>query len=580
MKVIKPVQMSEALLISTNVTEIEQPWNEQYIYDVGAKVAYSENGIDYGIYELVSVNTNKISEGLVFKPDGTKMYVLSLNSTDIIEFTLSTAWDIGTCTKTGTLRYINENTDISTGIRFDSTGTKMYLVGASTPTVYQFTLGTAWNLDTAVYTKKATVSVTQTSSNFEDLYFNSSGTKLYILNSGADLVMQYSLSTPWEIDTVNYYREATFAVSTQETAPYAMFFNPAGTVLYICGSIGDDINQYTVSTPWDLGSTVTYQKVSTTVTQEGTPTGIAFSTSGDRLYVIGTTSDAVHQYSLTTAYDVGAITYQKSFGLAIFNIPPPETTNWIRVGPTNKMAMFDNIVSTSTKHGSSIQVKIKVGSIDSLALINIVGTSVDLIIRNGPLETDRIIYSSDYTVEPTGIVWSTTPKRINLDTSVITSWYDYFFFDFEASQRTTVLYQGITTGYSDAHATVTINGTGEVSVGNLIFGKTTDLGVIEYGVSAGIIDYSTKEADQYGNTTLVVREYSKRMSANIQVENANLNKVQRVLYGLRATPALWIGSEDPRYEEPLIVYGFYKDFTTTISYPTVSLCSVEIEGII
>ena len=45
---------------------------------------------------------------------------------------------------------------------------------------------------------------------------------------------------------------------------------------------------------------------------------------------------------------------------------------------------------------------------------------------------------------------------------------------------------------------------------------------------------------------------------------------------LRATPVLWIGSES---FESLTVYGFYKEFSIDIAYPTVSYCSLTIEGL-
>jgi hypothetical protein len=41
--------------------------------------------------------------------------------------------------------------------------------------------------------------------------------------------------------------------------------------------------------------------------------------------------------------------------------------------------------------------------------------------------------------------------------------------------------------------------------------------------------------------------------------------------------AVWVGSEE---YASMIVYGFYKDFSIEISYPTVSICSLEIEGLV
>jgi hypothetical protein len=70
------------------------------------------------------------------------------------------------------------------------------------------------------------------------------------------------------------------------------------------------------------------------------------------------------------------------------------------------------------------------------------------------------------------------------------------------------------------------------------------------------------------------------MPADLYVSNYDLNKVQRFLYNIRATPVLWMASDDPNLAEVSYVYGFYKDFSTTIAYPDVSMCNLEIEGLI
>jgi hypothetical protein len=65
------------------------------------------------------------------------------------------------------------------------------------------------------------------------------------------------------------------------------------------------------------------------------------------------------------------------------------------------------------------------------------------------------------------------------------------------------------------------------------------------------------------------------------VHNSQLNRVQRLLYDLRAVPVVWLGNNDaPEFEEPMVVFGFYRDFSTDVAYPTVSFCSLEIEGLI
>ncbi len=52
----------------------------------------------------------------------------------------------------------------------------------------------------------------------------------------------------------------------------------------------------------------------------------------------------------------------------------------------------------------------------------------------------------------------------------------------------------------------------------------------------------------------------------------------RKLADLRATPCVWVGSDKPELD-PLVVFGFYKDFQVEVAYHTVSFCTLEIEGL-
>jgi hypothetical protein len=167
-------------------------------------------------------------------------------------------------------------------------------------------------------------------------------------------------------------------------------------------------------------------------------------------------------------------------------------------------------------------------------------------------------------------------NTINLDDTSILDWYMYFFepYDF----RRDVVLTNIPP-YSTAVINISIVNTGSTSaIGNVVLGNIAELGGTQYGVGVGIRDYSIKETDDFGNTTFLVRAFSKRMQAQVFLNNSSLNYVVRTLTSLRAVPAVWIGSESPELE-PLIVYGFYRDFNIDISYPTSSLCSIEIEGL-
>lgn len=234
---------------------------------------------------------------------------------------------------------------------------------------------------------------------------------------------------------------------------------------------------------------------------------------------------------------------------------------WVDIGPSNGHAMFDTQVSTQTTTTGNMSLVFKIGSVTSLAFLNVAASAVQVIIRDGLMGT--ILYN----------------ETKSLSGNSPLDWYEYFYYDVE-EQRSTALFEYPVTLPSTAHAYVTVYNTGTAAVGYCAFGKSNFVGLTQYGMQSGIIDYSKKETDEFGITTFVRRPFSKRLSTNLYIQNLQVGKVARLLQNMRAIPCLYIASDDPVLEEAAIVFGFYRDFNIEISYPSASMCSLEIEGLI
>lgn len=289
-------------------------------------------------------------------------------------------------------------------------------------------------------------------------------------------------------------------------------------------------------------------------------------------------SDFVYATNLvsTTATETyatwsGATTYaladRKVYGLYVYESlqasnlnhqPDTSPTWWVLVGPNNKFAMFDLATSTATTKASPLTVVLDTGAINSLALIGLIGTEVTLSMTDGA--GGPTVYTNTIDLN---------------DNSLVVDWYTYFFSPFV--QLGDVVLTDLP-AYNNARVTMALTGSGTVQVGELIYGLLYDLGSTEYGATVGIIDYSRKNTDEFGTTTFIERAFSNRMNCTFMLDNTQLNFVQRMLSSVRATQCVYIGSEDTDYA-PLIVYGFYKDFTINIQYSTKSYCSLEIEGL-
>jgi hypothetical protein len=276
--------------------------------------------------------------------------------------------------------------------------------------------------------------------------------------------------------------------------------------------------------------------------------------------------EAHPEWSISTTYAkharviYGASIYESLVNSNVGKQPDISIVEWVRIGPDNAWAMFDTQVSTQTTTTGSLIVTVATGIIDSVYLGNIFGDSAKITVRDGL--GGPIIFEQSQ----------------SLVGEIVADWYQYFFFD-PVLRRSQAIFQAIPP-YSGTHLTIEITGT-ITGLGMVQFGRMTTIGSTALGATAGIIDYSRKDTDEFGVTTFVQRAFSKRLSASVMIANPQLNRVQRLLYDLRAVPVVWLGNNDaPEFEEPMVVFGFYRDFSTDVSYPTVSFCSLEIEGLI
>jgi hypothetical protein len=230
--------------------------------------------------------------GIVFNNDGTKMYILGDSGNDVNEYNLSTAFDVSTASYVQRFSVASQEINPQ-GITFNNDGTKMYITGYNGDDVNEYSLSTAFDVSTAAYTQRFSVASQEAIP--RDITFNNDGTKMYVIGSSGDDVNEYSLSTAYDVSTASYTQR--FLVNSQETNPHGITFNYDGTMMFVVGSIGDDVNEYSLSTAYDV-STASYVQNFSVATQEAHPTGIIFNNDGTKMFVVGISGDNVYEYSL------------------------------------------------------------------------------------------------------------------------------------------------------------------------------------------------------------------------------------------------------------------------------------------
>ena len=138
----------------------------------------------------------------------------------------------------------------------------------------------------------------------------------------------------------------TYSVNAQETNPRGIAFNDNGTRMFITGTTGDDVNEYSLSNGFDLSSTVTFID-SYSVAECPNPTSVKFSFNGTKMFVTGVTTSNVHEYALTTGFDVSTATFTQTLVTTVDNdnfgldFKPDGTKMWITGNQTDKIHEFD-----------------------------------------------------------------------------------------------------------------------------------------------------------------------------------------------------------------------------------------------
>jgi len=261
--------------------------------------SYDNKSFDAGNQEI-------FLRGTEFKPDGTKLYVVGTNSDKVHQYSLSTAWDVSTASYDSVSFSVFSQEAAPNGIRFKPDGTKMFIVGFSSDRVQEYSLSTAWDVSTASHTTNLALNDAAPLG----LAFKPDGTRMYIAGNSNDDIFQYSLSTAWDISTASNDNKIA-DITPQDTVVVDVGFKPDGTKMYVAGSSGQDINQYSLSTAWDVSTASFDNVIFETHNEESNLSGFTIKPDGTKFYISGYGSDTVHQYSFTSS-TTATVTYPNS----------------------------------------------------------------------------------------------------------------------------------------------------------------------------------------------------------------------------------------------------------------------------
>jgi hypothetical protein len=237
--------------------------------------------------------------------------------------------------------------------------------------------------------------------------------------------------------------------------------------------------------------------------------------------------------------------------------PELDPTNWLDVGPTLKMAMFDLYRNSQTVGASPHKVVVTPGKrIDSVALFGIDAQSALIEMKVGAT-----------------VVYSVTK---NLNRRVTSSWSEYYFGEF--STAPSLLLTDLPP-FTAATVEITLtSSTGTVKCGSVAVGSAIFLGNIANGTGDDL-NFSTISRDTFGNVTLIPKRSVPKTNQTLLSSLNLINKLREVKRNTNAVPAVWCGvinASSPMFEMFLIL-GIWKTFSIDPNDKNFAKTTLELE---
>lgn len=230
---------------------------------------------------------------------------------------------------------------------------------------------------------------------------------------------------------------------------------------------------------------------------------------------------------------------------------------WLDLGATNRWAMFDEVINNPTTGSSPLVFEVTPGQIiNTIGLLNLIGSSVN-ITATEPVGGEY--YNQDFNL---------------ISTENVFDGYSYCFAPFITVSD--IVAEDIPP-YINGEFTITLTGTGTVSLGEFTYGAEYDLGTSLVGARPRIESFSVITTDPFGRTTFLPRANRKLLTIDTAHPRPRINDITRKMADLVDKPALWIGDKD---NSSLIVYGILGEYAPEFGVvDSISFTNYEIKGL-
>lgn len=335
------------------------------------------SNVSFGQYDVSNLNTtptntHSISSdfdfvyGMTFNDDGTKVYVVGYSNpvgfgsdtNKIGQYNLSAAYDLSSVASNTILDITSHNISASgstfgiipTGISFNNDGSKMFVIGRSTndfALLFEYPLnggGTAYNISDYDSTSIDGAFLPSFPKNPESIIFNPSGSSFYVIIADDQTIYEYSVSTNFDI-TSTVTQTQSFSVNTQESNPKGMTFNSDGSALFVIGEATNQVHQYALSTAFSVDGASFTQSSASISANDGSNNDVIFNNDGTKLFTVGDGNDAIYEYEITVP--ISPATPATITPRLLYNGPTSYDVSSLTDSPSSNIAVSTELSNSS-----------------------------------------------------------------------------------------------------------------------------------------------------------------------------------------------------------------------------------------
>ena len=135
---------------------------------------------------------------------------------------------------------------------------------------------------------------------------------MFVTGHNGDDVNEYKLTIGFDISTATFVD--SFDTESEDNDSRDVKFNQNGTKMFVLGKQNDRVCEYTLSTGFDVSSTVTFVDCAS-VSEESMPDELEFNPDGTKMFVMGESGDDVNEYTLSTGFDVSTASFVDSYSI-------------------------------------------------------------------------------------------------------------------------------------------------------------------------------------------------------------------------------------------------------------------------